>query len=83
MMDSSFMNVFLNNRLSDDLFSRCLNSLYSILSVIFNRFYNRVLLDSLVLSSVDSYLNIFSLDNWLYVSLVVDFFSRSVDSLGP
>ena len=81
MMNSSFMNIFLNNRLGDDLFSRCLNSLYSVLGVVSDWLNNRFLLNSLIFSSVDSDLNIFSLDNWLDVFLVIDFFTRSVDSL--
>lgn len=82
MMDFSFMNVFLDNRLGDDLFGRSIDGLHSVLGVVLGLFNNRVHVDDLVLSSVDSYLNVFSLDNRLDVLLVVDFFSWSVNSLG-
>ena len=81
MMNISLMDIFLDNRLGDDLLGRSLNSLNSILSVELSLFDNWVHLNGLVLSSVKSYIDVFSLNNRLDVSLVVDFSSWSFDSL--
>ena len=74
--------MFLNNRLGNDLLSRGLNGLNSVLGVVFCWFYNWLLVDVLVLSSVKSYLNILSLNNRLNVSLVIDFSTWLIDCLG-
>ena len=80
-MNISFMYIFLNNWLSNNLLSWCLYSLDSILGIIFCWFYNWFLIDGLILSSIKSNLYIFSLNHWLDVGLVVNFFSRFIDSL--
>lgn len=80
-MNLFLMNIFLNNWLSDDLFTWSINSLYSILSVVLSLFYNWIHINSLILSSVDSNLYILSLNNRLDISLVVDLFSWSINSL--
>ena len=81
MMNISLMNILLNNWLSDDLLSRSLNSLNSINSVILGLFNNRVHVNGLILLSIKFNLNVLSLNDWLNVSLIVDFFSWSSDSL--
>lgn len=80
-MNLFFMNIFLNNWLSNDLFSWSINGLYSILCVILSFFNNRIHIYGLILTSVNFNLNIFSLNHWLDICLVINFFSRSCNRL--
>lgn len=75
------MNILLNNRLSDDLLGWGSDSLGSVLSVVFGWFSDWVHFDGLVLLSVEFDLDIFSLNNRLYISLVDDLSSWSSNSL--
>ena len=81
MMNISLLNIFLNDWLGDDLLGGGLNSLDSILYVKLSLFDNWVLLNDLVFSSVKSNIYIFSLNDWLNESLVVNFSSWSFNSL--
>ena len=80
-MNFSLFNIILNNRLSNDLVGRYLYSFSSGLSLVFNWFNNRFHLNSFILLSLELNINVFSLDNWLNISLVVNFFTRSCYSL--
>lgn len=82
MMNISLFNKFLNNWLSNDLISWNLNSFNSTVSFVLSRSNNIVQLYLFVSFSVELNINIFSLNNWLNISIIVNFFSRSSNSLG-
>lgn len=81
-MDVSFFYVFLNNRLSDDLVSWYLNSFNSAGVFELSRGNNFFQLNVFVSFSVKLNVYVFSLNNRLDVSVVVNFFSWSGNSLG-
>lgn len=81
MMNFSLINIFLYDWLGYDLLSRSLNSLYSILNVVFGWFSDWILFNSLVLLSVKFNFNILSLNNRLNVGLIDDLSSWSSNIL--
>lgn len=81
-MNCLFMYILLNIWLSNDLFSWSLNSLYSILCIIFCWFNNRILINCLIFSSVNFNLNVFSLDHRLDICLIIYFFTWSINIHG-
>lgn len=81
MMNFSLFNIVLNNWLSNDLVSRNLNSFCSSRGIEFRLFSNRFHLDCSISLSLESNINIFSLNYWLDISLVINFFTRSSNSL--
>lgn len=75
MIDIVLLVVVLNNRLSDDVIGWNLN-VFSLSYIGYNwSFRNIVQLNVFILSSVNVQFNLFSLDDWLNISLVVDFSS--------
>ena len=82
VVDFSLVDILLHDWLGDDLLGWGLNSLYSLLSVVFGGLCDRVLFDCLILSSVELDFDVFSLDHWLDVSLVDDLSSWSGNILG-
>ena len=81
-MDFSLLYIFLYYWLGDDLVGWYLNSFSSGGSVVLRSFGYSFHFYSLVWLSGELYVDIFSLDYWLYISLVVNFSSRSGDCLG-
>lgn len=76
MINIILLIVFLNNRLSYNLFSGNWNNFFSSYVLNLYRFSHRIKSDFFIISSVDLYVNSFLLNNWLINFLVVDFFSR-------
>lgn len=77
MMNFSFFDVVLNHWLSDDLIGWNLDSLLSVSGVVLSLLNDWVHLNSSIFLSLELHINIFSLNDWLNISLVVNFLSRS------
>ena len=81
VMNSLGVVIVLNIRLSNNLLSRNLNILNSILSSILSSSYNRFLVYISISLSLQINLNIFSLNNWLDIVSTIDLRSRSLNGL--
>jgi len=77
MMNIVLLIIFLHNRLSDEFFSRNLYSFSSTDIIYLNTFNNRFHHNLLIRLSVNLNIDIFSLNNRLNKSLIVNFSSRS------
>lgn len=80
-MNFSLFNKILNNRLCNNLISRNLNCFCSSRCIIFRFFSKWFHLYSSIRLSLKFNLDIFSLDYRLNISLIVNFFTRSSNSL--
>lgn len=81
MMNIVLLIIFLNNGLCNYLFSRNSHSFCSCYIVDLYRFSNCIKLNLFVFTSVDLKTYVFSLNNWLNISLVVNLSTRSHYSL--
>ena len=80
-MNFSLFNKILNNWLSNNLISRYLNSFSSCFCIVLWCSCNSFHFNSLIWLSFKLYINIFSLNNWLNICLIVNFFTWSCNSL--
>lgn len=83
MLNIILLVVFLNNRLSDNLFSWNLNCFSSNEIIYLKFFINIIQLNLFIISLLNLEINTLSLYNRLNVSLSIDFSSRFLDSFYP